>query len=120
MQSTPSLTGVELFRAGIPTALDIPKSGRVMWVSGRTSPCVTGSCSRNELVFSITTVKPVLCQQGCVRIGMQKGLKGVGKTSSWKTPLGGESMIRNSNCSIVLGAYCFFAPTTIAIRGWSH
>lgn len=45
-----------------------------------------------------------------MRIGLQKGLKAVGKTSSWKTPLGGESMIRNPNCSLVLGAYCFSPP----------
>lgn len=45
-----------------------------------------------------------------MRIGMQKGLKAVGKTSSWEAPLGGESMIRNPDCSLVLGAYCFSPP----------
>lgn len=42
-----------------------------------------------------------------MRIGVEKGLKGMGKRSSWETPLGGESMIRNPNCSLVLGASCF-------------
>lgn len=45
-----------------------------------------------------------------MRNGMQKGSKAMGKTSSWKTPLGGKSMMRNPNCSLVLGVYCFSAP----------
>ena len=48
---------------------------------------------------------------------MQKGLKATGETSSWETPLGGGSVIRKPNRSLVLGADCSLPTITAAIGG---